>query len=229
MCRLTGGFIDCNYTAGALKRILLVNYYQQSTPPRLTGGTVDITPREVGKVAAPTTVSSYQLDADGKVIKLYFLAGTYVFETDFDPHSATFDNNITPLDSNEGVSEKLLFSFSVAQMETAKRKILEQLIRSKITALVQDYNEHWWILGLDNGLRVNALQNTTDQYAGFNGSHPSWQGQEQFLTREITAAAVEAFLTVPKLVVVKPILVLGGVGIVTPILAYDRYTVAELS
>jgi hypothetical protein len=84
------------------------------------------------------------------------------------------------------------FAFEILNLSTIRREQITNIIKLKnLLVVVKDFNNHWWIAGLDRSLRVRSYNASTE-----SGSYNlEFSGVSKYQMKEITSQHIEEVLS----------------------------------
>lgn len=159
MCNLTRNIpLDCQDSVGGIKELKL----------RKLPTTSDVTLTSANVVSAITT------------------SGWYKYE--FNPETASFTENQTTSDTNGSVFYAQSVTLMLHKLSSALRNEIRLLAIMRVQIVIQDRNNRYWLIGLNNGLRSSGSAQTGQAMGDMNGYNLTFAGNQELSAVEVTSA-----------------------------------------
>jgi len=146
------------------------------------------------------TISGYTVSANDALTSISGAGRFYKFE--LVKQSSSFTEELLINDTAQSVTFQPVISVTLPKLDGALRNLFFDLVKqNELYVIVQDNNERYWFVGLQNGLLINSGSISSGQaYQDLNGATFSFQGGEPEATRIIdittTLAAVFSGITI---------------------------------
>lgn len=176
-CLLTSGIAKgCRDNSGGIKRVLITNKLN----------IVSITP-EQGAVGTPSD--------DGIIEAITMEVGSQFFEFAPNKLSSNWVENIQSNLQNGTIGYEQVLTLMFSKNEAEKRNQIKLMGQAEMTAIVEDYNNKYFLLGEKMGLELSGGSSASGTaLTDMNGWNITLSGSEHEPAREVDETVIPALL-----------------------------------
>jgi hypothetical protein len=157
-CLLTQNISYCDFSTGGLKKLYLTN---------------------------KSLIDSVEFTNDNLGLIADYVSRNTLYWFDFDLNKDTANLTEVLEDTGRGDLYRVTLDNTYIELDFAKRRIFEEMIKGELVAIVQDNNNKYWSIGEQDGLRVTSYQSTTDLQGGVNRYTLQLTAFQRFQVREV--------------------------------------------